>query len=100
MTTPMIKATYSLDEATVRALEETARRLGTSKSDVVRRAIRAAATGALELEPTPDPLAALDDLQSGLQMSRAGVEEWLEEARDLRRSLGRKATDGAADELA
>jgi Ribbon-helix-helix protein, copG family len=43
MATPTIKSTYTLDLDTVRALEDMARRLGVSKSEALRRAIRLAA---------------------------------------------------------
>ena len=43
MAIPKIKSTYSLDVETVRTLESLARRWNVSKTEVVRRAIRAAA---------------------------------------------------------
>lgn len=43
MAIPRIKGTYTLDAETVRVLNSLAKRWGTSKSDVRRRAIRAAA---------------------------------------------------------
>src|SRR3972149_5141084 len=44
MATPKVKTTYALDAETVQALERMARRWGTSKSEALQRAIRAAET--------------------------------------------------------
>ena len=43
MAIPIVKATYSLDVNTVKALERMAKRWAVSKSEALRRAIRAAA---------------------------------------------------------
>ena len=61
MATTVIKTTYALDADVVRALERMAKRWGTSKSEALRRAIRAAAADAGEEDP--DPVQALDRLQ-------------------------------------
>ncbi len=86
---PTIKGTYSLDEQTIRALEQTARRWKTSKSEVVRRAILAVARGELPTEPSRDALAALDALQSSLGLKPEVAQGWREDVREERRaSLG------------
>ena len=59
MANPTIKATYTLDVETLRVLERAAKRWGVSKSEALRRAIRASASIAAEPET---PLAALDEL--------------------------------------
>ena len=79
MATMTIKSTYSLDPATVRAIESLARRLRVSKSEVLRRAVRLAAgrdTGALE---------ALDELQSSVGLGAAAVGKWAVANRSERR---------------
>ena len=83
MAIPSIKGTYSLDPDTVRAIESLARRWGTSKSEVLRRAVRAAAqTGAADLPG----LAALERLQSRSGLSAAKADRWAASAREERRS--------------
>jgi len=73
-----IKSTYSLDPATVRAIADLAQRLGVSKSEALRRAVRLAAgrdTGALE---------ALDELQQALGLSEAAAGRWANGSRKER----------------
>lgn len=75
-----IRATYSLDPTTVRAIESMARRLRVSKSEALRRAVRLAAgrdTGALE---------ALDELQSSAGLGAAAAEKWAVANRRERRA--------------
>lgn len=75
MAIPKIKATYALDAGTVRTLERMARRWKVSKSEALRRAIRAAAeNGAPEAEQ--DPIAALDRLQHLLGLTPATARRW------------------------
>ena len=57
-----IKSTYSLDVESVRVLEALAKRWNVSKSEVLRRAIRIAATGGEPGESAP--LGTLDRLQA------------------------------------
>jgi hypothetical protein len=86
MAIPMIKATYSLDVATVRALESLAERGGISKSEVVRRAIRQAARSQGPFDDAlDDALAALDELQRMLSDGGVSVEEWVEQVKSERR---------------
>ncbi len=77
-----IKGTYSLDAETVRVLNSLAKRWGTSKSDVLRRAIRAAAGGSLE----PPSAAVLDRLQRRVAITNAAAGRWAAAARDERRA--------------
>ena len=58
MAIPKIKSTYSLDVETVRTLESLARRWNVPKTEVLRRAIRAAAR-----EESPDERSALESLR-------------------------------------
>ena len=79
-----IKSTYALDVETVRMLEEIARRWEVSKSEALRRAIRAAADqapgagqGALE---------ALDELQASTGLIPATARAWARRVRTERRA--------------
>src|SRR5215813_3848270 len=63
MATTVVRSTYALDVETVRALERIAQAWRTSKSEALRRVIRAAAGEAV---PESDPLKALDGLQRTL----------------------------------
>lgn len=86
MATPSIKATYSLDLETVRLLERTARRWSVSKSEALRRAIRAAA-GA---EQPNDGEGILDRLQAAASLSGAASKQWARQVREERRSSSAK----------
>jgi hypothetical protein len=55
----------SLDQWTLDALKDLAQRLGTSKAEIVRRAVRKAKEEADREAEQPSPLAALDWLQNG-----------------------------------
>jgi hypothetical protein len=77
-----IKGTYTLDVETVRTIEALARRWGTSKSEVLRRAVRAAAT-TKTLSP---PVSALAELQRRVRLSEPAAARWIKAARDERRS--------------
>ncbi|HYL22689.1 MAG TPA: ribbon-helix-helix protein, CopG family [Gemmatimonadales bacterium] len=84
MAIPKIKSTYALDQETVQRLEHMARRWGVSKSEALRRAIRAAAlesSGA-----TTDSTRALDELQRSLRLSRANARVWAGRSRGERRA--------------
>ena len=65
MAIPRIKSTYSLDVETVRTLESLARRWNVSKTEVVRRAIQAAAHE--ESPRAREKLEALDRWQEALK---------------------------------
>ena len=79
-----IKSTYALDVATVKALEEIAHRWGVSKSEALRRAIRAAA--GVESHAGQDALEALDELQKSLALSKRKASVWAQRARDERQA--------------
>jgi Arc/MetJ-type ribon-helix-helix transcriptional regulator len=80
MATMTIKSTYSLDPATVRAIENLARRFGVSRSEALRRAVKLAAghdAGAL---------AALEELQGAAGLDKASATRWAVRARRERRT--------------
>lgn len=86
MAIPSTKVTYTLDTPTLRVLERIAARWGVSKSEAVRRAIRAAGTA------TPDdnePTSSLDRLQRAAGVSAAAATAWVRKARAERRSNSR-----------
>ena len=83
MANPTIKATYTLDVETLRVLERAAKRWGVSKSEALRRAIRASASIAAEPET---PLAALDELQSAAGLTASAATAWSRQARAERRT--------------
>lgn len=82
MASPKIKATYSLDVESVRALEQMARKLEISKSEALRRAIHLAAEK--EIPEKDERLRALDELQETLAGSEVDLEKWAKEADRLR----------------
>lgn len=82
MATPTIRSTYALDVATVRTLERVARRWKVSKSEALRRAIRAAG----EERGGQDALDKLSELQRSLGLSRSRARGWARQARDERRA--------------
>ena len=88
MAVTTIKSTYSLDVETVRTLESLARRWNVSKSEVLRRAIRAAAE-----EKSPharERLAALDKLQASMKARGVDFAAWEGEVRATRDAYSRK----------
>jgi hypothetical protein len=90
MTMPKIKATYSLDEETVRLLERLARQWDVSKSEALRRVIRAVAT-----EPRAnDATAALDRLQQSLGMTEVAAAAWARRSRAERRARSTRPGTG------
>lgn len=91
MTIHRIKATYSLDAETVRMLEQLARRWKTSKSDALRRTIRAASAseGAGE-DDQRGRVAALRRLQDSLSLTEGIVDAWTRHVRAERRASSPK----------
>jgi predicted transcriptional regulator len=81
-----VKATYSLDEETIRTLEGLARRLSISKSEVMRRAIHHLARS--DLVPGDAEIAALDELQRTLALTPREAEEWETRVRSERLASG------------
>jgi len=91
------KMTFTLDEETALRIDRTAARLGTSKSRVVREAIReyAARTGRLGEPEQRRMLAALDVvLARAPTRGVAEVEQEIREVRAARRGGGRRARPG------
>ncbi len=84
-----VKSTYALDPETVRTLEEMARRWGVSKSEALRRAIRAAAKEAPCEEK--DAIKALDELQQSLALSPTQARAWASRAKVERRAVSRRS---------
>jgi len=84
MAIPTIKSTYTMDVDTIRALEDMAQRLGVSKSEALRRAIRSAA--AKGPRQGGDALQALDRLQKSLSLTSAKAQAWVRSARKERRA--------------
>jgi len=87
--TPTLKSTYSLDVETVRTLESLARRWRVSKSEALRRAIRAAAGG--QAPEAEQALKALDALQRSMRLKPAAADRWQRESRSERRASSRRA---------
>ena len=78
-----IKSTYALDVPTVRALEEMARTWKVSKSEALRRAIRAAAER--ETGGAGEALGALEGLQRALALTPTKARAWSARVRKERR---------------
>jgi predicted transcriptional regulator len=89
MATQTVKTTYSLDLETVRALEELARRWNVSKSEALRRAIRATAIQQ-PLEAQRKAVTALDELQRALGLSDGAAARWQKAARVERGAASRR----------
>lgn len=92
MATPTIKSTYSLDPQTVHDLERLARRFGTSKSEILRRAVHALARQ--ETQPQGQGLQALEELQKSVGLTTERAEDWAADVRHERAEIGRDRTDG------
>jgi Ribbon-helix-helix protein, copG family len=89
MATQTVKTTYSLDLKTVRTLEALAQRWKVSKSEALRRAIRASA----EREPREagrEALRALDELQQALGLTAETADQWVRALQDERRAWTRR----------
>jgi hypothetical protein len=86
MATPLVKTTYALDLETVRALDELSGRWEVSKSEALRRAIRASAT----LSPAAAPLRALDRLQKALRLAPQDAACWSASVRAERRAASQR----------
>ena len=86
MATPKIKATYSLDEPTVRRLEEIARKWETSKSDALSRLINQGAVQEEDAE-VRRKLDALDRYQASMRhLTPQQIAEWQRESHEIRHS--------------
>lgn len=84
MATSVVKTTYALDLETIRALDELARRWDVSKSEALRRAIRASASPSQAVKPT-EPLRALDRLQKAMRLAPTEAARWSASVRAERR---------------
>ncbi|HRP88304.1 MAG TPA: ribbon-helix-helix protein, CopG family [Gammaproteobacteria bacterium] len=91
MATPTIKSTYSLDPQTVRDLERLARKYGTSKSDILRRAVQSLA--AQDASPAAEGLLALEKLQTRIGLTAEKADAWVADVRNERAEMGRTAAD-------
>jgi hypothetical protein len=89
MATLTVKATYSLDVETVRTLERLAKQWDTSKSEALRRAVRAAARSE-RVTAVSESTDALDRWQASLGLTAAAAAGWARHARAERRSAARK----------
>lgn len=83
-----VKATYSLDVETVRSLDDLARRWNVSKSEALRRAIRAASVSTPAEGLTP--IQALDRVQRSLGLTRQRTARFAAAARAERRARSRR----------
>ncbi len=84
MATMTIKSTYSLDIETMQALETLAKRWRVSKSEVLRRVIKAAA--AEDATRETGPLAALDRLQTSVREGGVDMKRWKKDMQAERRA--------------
>ena len=88
MAIPTIKSTYSLDVESVRTLETLAKRWRVSKTEVLRRAIRIAATeGTSENDSA---LGVLDRLQTSVRERNIDVSRWERDLKAERRASARR----------
>jgi len=87
MAVSKIKTTYSLDDATVRALERLAKRWDVSKSEALRRAIGIAASQEAE---EGDAIKALNRLQRSVDRAKLDLQKWARRTRSTRRSSSAK----------
>lgn len=88
MATQTIKTTYALDVETVRSLEGLARRWSVSKSEALRRAIRAAS--AAPPAGAPEAVEALDRLQLAVGVKTFDAARWSAAVRAERRAASRR----------
>jgi Arc/MetJ-type ribon-helix-helix transcriptional regulator len=82
MAATVIRTTYALDEQTVRRLEGLAHQWNVSKSEALRRAIRAADSTSTTSD---DRLKALDELQASMQLAKGRADAWVRKVRTERR---------------
>jgi hypothetical protein len=92
MATHTVKTTYALDVETVRTLDDLARRWNVSKSEALRRAIRASSAQAPG-EPLT-PVQALDRLQESLALTPRRAARWAAAARAERKESSRRREGG------
>jgi hypothetical protein len=85
MATPTIKTTYALDVGTVKALDDLAQAWKVSKSEALRRAIRASAL-VRPADSSSEALRALDAAQNSLALGRQAAARWSQAARAERQA--------------
>ena len=85
MATTAVKTTYSLDVETVETLARVAREWNVSKSEALRRAIRAAAASRSEAD-VDEKLAAWRELQRSVALTTAKGDAWIRDVRAERRA--------------
>jgi predicted transcriptional regulator len=83
-----VKTTYSLDLETARCLDDLARRWNVSKSEALRRAIRAASARTPAERLTP--IEALDHAQRSLGLTPPRTARWAATTRAERRARSRR----------
>ena len=88
MAVTTIKSTYALDVESMRTLEKLAQRWNVSKSEVLRRAIRIAATDGSPGDGAV--LGALDRLQASLRSRRVDLAQWERDLKAERRATARR----------
>lgn len=72
-------------------MERLARRFGTSKSEILRRAVQSLARQ--EGEPEVNGLQALEELQKKLALTGEQAEDWAAQVRHERAEMGRDRAD-------
>ncbi len=91
MAIPKIKATYSLDAETTALLDKLARRWAVSKSEALRRIIRAAGSAAESGTTQANPrLAAFDRAQQSLGLTERVAAVWERQVRAERKASSRR----------
>lgn len=82
-----VRSTFALDPETVAALDRLAEKWGASKSETLRRIVDAAVR-VEEVDRAADALAALDELQERLGLSREKADAWVRQIRAEREAAG------------
>ena len=91
MDTITMQSTCSLDDETVRQLEELAKRWNTSNSAALRRAVQSAAKQVRsDHDETLDALDALDRLQTMLALDRESTQAWADAVRQERQAVAQR----------
>jgi hypothetical protein len=80
---PAVKSTYSLDQNTLRKLRQLARSWQVSKTEVVRRAISAAAERELPI-PWEKRMAAIEAVRKSMRARGVDFKKWQRDLRQLR----------------
>ncbi len=89
-----IRTTYALDAETVRLLERMAKRWKVSKSEALRRAIRAASER--NLRATDDRVEGFLDLQRAFDLKEPEARRWERDVREERRAGSRQKRKGSS----